>query len=179
MLRAKAIYSNVRRFGLSKFTQSNLSFAPNWLQNTWNPVRYNAKTIVSKDIKIIKGSRTDTFEVSQRGVYLVTASWSVSFNDAALKRCNDIDFWLFKNGVAYERIDYENLAIQINPLTDAWVYQSLCHLNGTVAVYLEKHDYFDIRLFFTRNAAGQDWGAWVDHTGSLSVFYYDNNVEVL
>ena len=178
-LRAKAIQSNIRRFGLSKFKQTGDYFTPNWFADLWNKVIYSDKILLSKDIKIIKGSRPDTYEVSQFGAYVVSASWTVSFIDASVKKCKFIDFWLFKNGVAYERLDCQITATLINVGTDLWDYQGIAHLNGVASVNLEKHDYIDIRLMFNRALDGQDWGAWVNHSGNLAINYYDNNIEVI
>ena len=178
-LRAKSVYTGIRRFGLSKFKQDGGDYAPTWFADLWNKVNYYDAVLLSKDIKIIKGSRPDTYEVSQYGAYVVSASWTVSFIDASVKKCKFIDFWLFKNDVAYERLDCQITATLINVGTDLWDYQGIAHLNGVASVNLEKHDYIDIRLMFNRALDGQDWGAWVNHSGNLAINYYDNNIEVI
>lgn len=151
------------RIGRTTFVKT-APYTPTVPPNIAFAVEFDVIERPSTDVKIWRHHIGNSFRVHAKGAYQISTEWYVSISSPALTLVQTLELMLYKNGVAYKRLDLKPMFVWIS--ISANYYLPVMSLQGTKEIDLSPDDLFDIRI---RHDGGIPFDATVTQNGYLDI----------
>lgn len=141
-IKAKRRTTN-KRTGKATFARTQI-YSPTVSPGIAFAVDLNEPERISNDIKIVKHHSSNAFRVHLKGEYSISAEWMISLSSPALYTVQLLEFFLFKNGAIYKRLDTKPMFVWMT--AEMNYYFPVMSVQGTKEIDLTPDDLFDIRI---------------------------------